>query len=105
MRVVKVIGFQQFLSSAIVSAVAVSSSLLTDGQGARANAAIFSAGGTTGAVRWRDDGPDPTSNIGMRLPTGVVPYLYQGDLGKLKFIVDAVPGNADMNVTYVQVAD
>jgi hypothetical protein len=56
-------------------------------------------------VRWRDDGLSPTSNIGMRMPSGQQPYLYTGDLHKLRFIVDSVPGNADMNVTYVRVSD
>lgn len=105
MRITKVINFQQFTSSAVTAVVAVSTALLTDPQGVQANAAIFSVGGSTGAIRFRDDGTAPTSNIGMRLPAGVNPYFYQGDLHRLKFIVDSVPGNADVNATYVQVAD
>lgn len=106
MRVTKIIGFQQFLSSALTAAVACSTSLMKHAQtGDPANAALVSAGGSSGAIRWRDDGTDPTSNIGMRLPAGVAPYFYQGDLGKLKFIADAVPGNADVNITYVQAVD
>lgn len=106
MRITKVIGFQQLLSSSIATAaVACSTSLLKDGQGNSANAAQLSVGGSTGAIRWRDDGTAPTSNIGMRLPAGVAPYFYQGDLQKILFIADSVPGNADVNITYFQVAD
>lgn len=106
MRINKVIGFQQFLSSAITSAVACSSALMKLTQtGDVANAAEISVGGSTGAIRFRDDGTAPTSNIGTRLPAGTVPYLYQGDLHKLQMIADAVPGNADVNVRYVLVAD
>ena len=107
MQINKVIGFQQFISSSLTSAVACSTALLKEIQsgGISANAAVFSVGGSTGAVRWRDDGTAPTSNIGMRMPAGVAPYLYQGDLQKLQFIVDSVPGNADMNITYVRVSD
>lgn len=106
MRINKVVGFQQLLSSTITSASALSSSLLAHPQtGEKCNAALISAGGSTGAVRWRDDGTAPTSNIGMRLPAGVAPYLYQGDIGRLQFIADAVPGNADVNVTFLLVSD
>lgn len=106
MRITKITGFQQFTSNSIATAaLGVSTALLMDGQGQKANAAVLSAGGSTGAIRWRDDGTAPTSNIGMRLPAGVAPYLYQGDLHKLQFIADAVPGNADVNVTYVNVSD
>lgn len=105
MRITKVIGFQQFTSNTLTAAVACSTALLVDSQGNKANAAVFSAGGSTGAIRFRDDGTAPTSNIGMRLPAGVAPYFYQGDLYRILFIVDSVPGNADVNATYVQVAD
>lgn len=106
MQVTKVIGFQQFLSSALTAVQSCSTALLVDAQsGSKANAAWMSVGGSTGAVRWRDDGTSPTSNIGMRMAAGTLPYLYQGDLHKLRLIVDSVPGNADMNLTYVQVSD
>lgn len=105
MRIVRVTGFQQFTSTVITTAVAISTGLLSDPQGNKANAAIFSVGGSTGAVRWRDDGTAPTSNIGIRQPAGVAPYFYQGDLNKILFIVDSVPGNADVNLVFVQVAD
>lgn len=106
MRVTRSINFQQFASSALVSAVALSTALFTDTpSGAVANALIFSVGGSSGAVRFRDDGTAPTSNIGMRIPSGALPYLYQGNLHKLLFITDSVAGNAELNVTYVSVVD
>lgn len=106
MRVTRVINFQQFTSNTIATTpTACSTALLTDAQGNKANAALFSTGGSTGAIRWRDDGTAPTSSIGIRLPAGVAPYFYQGDLNRLLFIADSVPGNADVNVVYVQVAD
>lgn len=104
MRVTKVVGFQKFSSTIITTAQAISTALI-DGQGIQANAAIFSVGGSTGAVRFRDDGTAPVSDAGMRLPTGANPYFYQGDLQKIKFIADSVPGNADVNAEFVQVAD
>ncbi|MDP2621241.1 MAG: hypothetical protein Q8P46_13895 [Hyphomicrobiales bacterium] len=104
MRVTKVIGFQSFVSSAIAAAVSCSSNLLTDSQGNRANAAWLSCLATTGAVRYRDDGTAPTVSTGLRIPSGVNPFLYQGDLGKLQFIAES-PGNPTLSVCYVQVAD
>jgi hypothetical protein len=104
LRVTKVVSFQKFSSTIITTAQAISSTLV-DGQGISANAAIFSVGGSTGAIRFRDDGTAPVSDSGMRLPAGTVPYFYQGDLQRIKFIADSVPGNADVNATFVQVAD
>lgn len=104
-RVVATTGYQQFLSSALTGSVALSTSLLTNvTTGVIANAAIFSVGGSSGAIRFRDDGVAPTSNIGMRLPANSHPYLYQGDLHRIRLIADSAAGNADLNVTYVQVA-
>jgi len=106
MKTVAVIGFQQFTSTVITTAVVIAkSSTVNTTTGTVANAALVSIGGSTGAVRFRDDGTAPTSNIGMRLPAGTVPYLYQGDLQKIAFIADSVPGNADVNLAYVQVVD
>jgi hypothetical protein len=106
MHINQVIGFQQFTSNALTGVQAVSTALLTDTQsGQKADAAVISIGGSTGAVRFRDDGAAPTSNIGMRLPTGSQPFLYTGDLHKIKFIVDSVPGNADVNIAYVKIND
>lgn len=106
MRVVATVGFQAFTSTVITTAVACSTALYTNTTtGLIANALLFSAGGSSGAIRWRDDGTDPVSNVGMRQATGSVPYLYQGDIQKIKFIADSAAGNADLAISFVKVAD
>lgn len=40
---------------------------------------------TTIAIRWRDDGTDPTTTTGNRIVAGAV-FQYCGDLNKIKFI-------------------
>ena len=49
-------------------------------------------------VRWRDDGTDPTTTVGMVLTSGGDPFPYSGDLSKIKFI--EVTASAVLNVTY-----
>lgn len=51
----------------------------------------------TAAVRFRDDGTDPTSSVGFPLDVGV-PFFYTGDLSKLKFIRQSA--DATVNVLY-----
>lgn len=51
----------------------------------------------TQAVRWRDDGTDPTASVGMPLATGVV-WTYPGDLSAIKFI--ETTASAKLNVSY-----
>lgn len=48
-------------------------------------------------VRWRDDGTNPTTAVGMILYAGQV-MLYDGDLTKIKFI--AATAGAILNVSY-----
>lgn len=48
-------------------------------------------------VRWRDDGVNPTSSVGMPLSAGTV-FQYDGDLRKIKFIQQSVA--AVINVSY-----
>ena len=104
MHVARIIGYQSFVSSAIASAVGVSSNLLTDSQGNRANAVFISCHATTGAVRFRDDGTDPTVSTGLRVPSGIAPFLYQGNLGKIRFVAES-PGAPTLELIYVQVVD
>lgn len=52
---------------------------------------------TTQAVRWRDDGTNPTSSVGMPLAVNVT-ILYTGDLSALKFIEQTA--SAVLNVSY-----
>ena len=49
------------------------------------------------AVRWRDDGTNPTTSVGMRLLTTGELY-YDGDLAALKFIEETT--SAKLNVSY-----
>lgn len=47
-------------------------------------------------VRYRDDGTDPTSSVGMRLHAGESVW-YTGDLSKLRFIEEA--SGAELNIS------
>lgn len=49
------------------------------------------------AVRWRDDGTDPTAAIGVRLAAGT-DFFYTGELSAIRFIEEAV--GAKLNVSY-----
>ena len=48
-------------------------------------------------VRWRDDGTNPSSTVGMPLTAGV-PLQYDGDLTRIKFIETAA--SAKLNISY-----
>lgn len=50
------------------------------------------------AVRWRDDGVDPTATVGVRQLQDAPPYLYDGDLAALKFI--QITATAKLNVAF-----
>lgn len=51
----------------------------------------------TQAIRWRDDGTDPTASVGMPVAAGS--YLsYDGDLNRIKFIQQSA--SAKINVSY-----
>ena len=105
MHVTKVIGFQTFTSSDLASVVSCSTNLLTDAQGNKANACWLSAYATTGGVRFRDDGGLPNASTGLRISPTEQPFLYQGDLGKLKFIREGYGSHASLDINYVQVVD
>lgn len=49
------------------------------------------------AVRWRDDGTDPTASVGMRLVADEEMW-FTGDLNAVKFIEEAA--GAKLNVSY-----
>lgn len=104
MHVSKVIGFQSFVSSDMAAAVGCSTTLLTDVDGMKANAAWLSVHASSGAVRFRDDGTNPTVSTGLRIPGATNPFLYQGDLQRLKFIAES-PGAPTLQVSYVVVTD
>lgn len=52
---------------------------------------------STQAVRWRDDGTDPTGTIGMPLGAGN-DFVYNGNLAAIKFIESAA--SAELNISY-----
>ena len=49
------------------------------------------------AVRWRDDGVDPTATVGHPIPAGET-YQFIGNFGALRFIEQLA--TAKLNVTY-----
>ena len=54
----------------------------------------------TQAVRWRDDGTDPTATVGMNLAVGST-LEYTGSLPAIK-IIEAT-ASAKLNITYLGV--
>ena len=80
------LGYQQITSLAAAAALTVPT-------GARLAVIVAE----TQAVRWRDDGTDPTSSVGMPLATGVQ-FTYPGDLAAIKFIEQTA--SAKLNVSY-----
>jgi len=48
-------------------------------------------------VRWRDDGTNPTSSVGMLLLASNL-LSYDGDLNRIKFI--EVTSSAKLNISY-----
>jgi hypothetical protein len=48
-------------------------------------------------VRWRDDGTNPTSTVGMRLAAGETMF-YVGDLRKIRFIEEAASAELNLSV-------
>ena len=82
----KPVGYQQITSlSAAVG--------LTVPAGARS--AVIAA--ETQAVRWRDDGTNPSATVGMPLPVATL-LEYSGDLAAIKFFEQAA--SAKLNVSY-----
>lgn len=79
-------GFQQITSLAAATALTVPSGtekILLDVEGA--------------AVRWRDDGTNPTTSVGHRLTVGST-LIYEGDLDAIRFIQESA--GAKLNVSY-----
>lgn len=62
-----------------------------------ASLAIINA--ENGAVRWRDDGVDPTPTQGMPLQAGST-LVYDGAMSRIKFIAQ-LP-SAKLNVTFYE---
>lgn len=84
-------GYQQITSLAAATNLTVPSVPL-DGV---ATYAIIQA--EAQAVRWRDDGVDPTATVGMVIPAGGE-LRYDGDLKAIRFIESAA--SAKLNISY-----
>lgn len=52
----------------------------------------------TQAVRWRDDGTDPTATVGMPLAVAQPIFFTAAQLSRVKFIEQT--GSAKLNITY-----
>ena len=51
----------------------------------------------TQAVRWRDDGVNPTASVGMPVAAGAY-FSYDGDLSRIRFIQQTA--SAELNISY-----
>ena len=80
------LGYQQITSLSAATALTVPSG---------ATLAIITP--ESQAVRWRDDGTDPTGAVGMPVPISTV-LSYDGDLQRIRFIEQAA--SAKLNVSY-----
>lgn len=80
------LGYQQITSLSSAAALTVPSG---------ATLAIITP--ESQAVRWRDDGTNPTSAVGMPVPISTV-LSYDGDLQRIRFIEQAA--SARLNVSY-----
>lgn len=88
------IGYQQITSLSSVQGLTVPQ-LDKTGLNQRPTFALITP--ETQGVRWRDDGVDPTSTVGMPLAAGVT-LQYDGDLNKIRFIEQT--GSAKLNISY-----
>ena len=88
------LGYQQITSLSSATGLTVPS---RDVQGLSCKPSIALITPETQAVRWRDDGVNPTASVGMPLAVGVT-LQYDGDLTQIKFIEQT--GGAKINISY-----
>lgn len=87
------LGYQQLTMS---NSTAAGLTLPTPPAGYTCNFAVIENQDTSIAVRWRDDGTDPTTTVGMRILAGQQ-LQYTGDLAAIKFISES--GSPKLNVS------
>lgn len=92
-RVTRVLGYQQVAAAGTVSAFNLT--VPPDREKLRPKWAVIQA--EAQALRFRDDGIDPTTSVGMLIPAGTS-IDYTGDLSKIR-LINAVAG-AIANVSY-----
>lgn len=80
------LGYQQITSLSAATALTVP-----------AGATIAVVVATTQAVRWRDDGTNPTATVGMPLAVGTE-RVFTGGLAALRFIEQTA--SAAINISY-----
>jgi hypothetical protein len=87
-------GYQQItdLTASTALTVPIKS---PEGLNARPVLALIVAEGAP--VRWRDDGVAPSATVGMPIAVGV-PFQYDGDLTKIRFIQQSASGI--LNISY-----
>lgn len=83
------LGYQQISAGTLASATALTVPTSADFALIRVE---------TASVRWRDDGPDPTTSAGMIMTDTDALLEYSGTLSALMFI--AVSGSPVLNVSY-----
>lgn len=88
------LGYQQITTLTSATGLTVPS-VDVNGLSCKPSLAIITA--ETKGVRWRDDGVDPTSTVGMPLAAGTT-LQYDGDLTKIKFIEQEA--SAKLNISY-----
>jgi hypothetical protein len=88
------LGYQQITSLTSAASLTVPT-VDANGLSVKPTIAIITAEGA--AVRWRDDGADPTGTVGMPLASGVT-LQYDGDLARIRFVQQASGGI--INVCY-----
>lgn len=88
-------GFQQVAAASTVTPFSLTVPLAPTTSPTPPTYAIIQA--EAQALRWRDDGTDPTTTIGMTIPAGGE-LRYDGDLKKIR-LVNAVAGSI-ANVSY-----
>lgn len=89
------LGYQQITSLSSATNLTVPTKDPATGANVKANFALITA--EAQALRWRDDGVDPTDSVGMPLAVGVT-LQYDGDLSRIKFIQQTSGGI--VNVSY-----
>lgn len=88
------LGYQQITSLSAATALTVPAK---DVNGLSCKPSLAMITPETQAVRWRDDGVDPTASVGMPLAAGVT-LQYDGDISNIKFIEQTA--GAKLNITY-----
>lgn len=90
-------GYAQFTSLAAAVDLSTPASGTTLAVAIAAGARLILVIAETQAVRWRDDGSNPTAGVGMPLAVGTL-LEYSGTLSAIKFIEQT--GSAKINVAY-----